>query len=119
MILHAKGEVMSSEVYRYTFAERVSVDELEDSLALAVLAAESIHGEAQVRLDAAHFLDPQGRACVLDAATSVGRDLNRLFAGFLTREFGPDAFTVHRVADRTARSPTPAANSGTGNGGRP
>jgi hypothetical protein len=27
----------------------------------------------------------------------VGRDLNRLFIGFMTREFGPGSFRVERV----------------------
>ena len=71
----------------------------EASLLLAVMATESLHGEAQTRLDAGHFLDPIKRACVIDAGTPVGRDLNRLFTGFLSREFGADAFVVERVDD--------------------
>jgi hypothetical protein len=90
---------MSKEVYRYTFDPNVSPEDLEASLLLAVLAAECLHGEAQVRLDAAHFFDKDRRACVIDAGTAVGRDLNRLFAGFVTREFGADVFKVERVND--------------------
>ena len=67
------------------------------ALLLAVLATESLHGEAQTRLDAAHYLDLTKRACVIDAGTPVGRDLNRLFTGFLNREFGAEAFDVERV----------------------
>lgn len=88
---------MTKELYRYTFEAGVSMEDIEASLLLALLAAESLHGEAQVRLDAAHFLDPGKRACVIDAGTPVGRDVNRLFAGFITREFGEDAFQVERV----------------------
>jgi hypothetical protein len=89
-------------LYRYTLAPEVPEEEAEASLLLAILAAEALHGEAQVRLDAAHCFDGGRRACVIDAATPVGRDINRLFVGFLRREFGPHSFTVERAeADRT------------------
>ena len=88
---------MNSEVYRYKFAPTAPLDDVEASLVLAIMSTESLHGETQVRLDAAHFFDREQQACVIDASTPVGRDLNRLFAGFLTREFGADAFTVEHI----------------------
>lgn len=88
---------MSADVYRYRFASSVSFEEVEASLVLALLATESLHGQSQVRLDAAHAVDADKRSCVIDASTAVGRDLNRLFAGFVTREFGADSFEVERV----------------------
>ena len=89
---------MTKELYRYRFTAEVPVEEVEASVLLAVLATESLHGEAQTRLDAAHYLDPNTRALVIDAGTQVGRDLNRLFTGFIAREFGPDAVDVERVS---------------------
>lgn len=88
---------MSKELYRYVFTEEASMEEVEASLVLAVMATESLHGESQARLDVAHYLDPTLRACVVDAGTQVGRDFNRLFIGFIRREFGEDAFRVERV----------------------
>ncbi|MCX7425063.1 MAG: hypothetical protein NTW96_05470 [Planctomycetia bacterium] len=88
---------MTKELYRYKFDASVSLEDVEASLMLAILATESLHGEAQVRLDAAHFFDPDRRACVIDAGTAVGLDINRLFLGFVSREFGQDAFRVERV----------------------
>ena len=88
---------MTKELYRYAFTPGVPIEEVEASLLLAVLATESLHGEAQTRLDAAHYLDTDHRACVIDAGTAVGRDFNRLFVGFIRREFGEDAFQVERV----------------------
>ncbi len=88
---------MTRDVYSYTFTAEVPIEEVESSLLLAVLATESLHGEAQTRLDAAHYLDTEKGACVIDAASLVGRDLNRLFIGFLSREFGPDAFSVEHL----------------------
>jgi hypothetical protein len=90
---------MTPEIYRYVFNATVEMEEVEASLLLAVVAAESLHGESQVRLDTSHYLDPIKRACVIDAATAVGRDVNRLFVGFLRREFGEDAFRVERVTE--------------------
>ena len=92
---------MTKELYRYEFQSEVPLEEVEASLLLAVLATESLHGESQVRLDASHYIDPDRRACVIDAGTAVGRDINRLFVGFLRREFGEDSFRIHRA------SPTP------------
>jgi len=88
---------MTKELYRYSFPPHVPPEEVEATLLLAVWGTESLRGEAQVRLDAAHLLDPDRRARVDDAGTPVGRDLNRLFVGFVCREFGEDSFRVDRV----------------------
>jgi hypothetical protein len=104
------GEMhMTREHYRYVFAPAIPLEEVEASLVLALFAVESLHGEAQAFLDAGHFLDADRRACVIDAGSEVGRDLNRVFTGFLRREFGPDAFTVERIdADSTNIRAAPA-----------
>jgi hypothetical protein len=96
---------MTKTLYRYYFDQDVPVEEIETTLLLAVLAAESLHGESQTRLDAGHAFDAEKRTCVIDGQTSVGRDLNRLFVGFLRLEFGEDAFRVERVAPEV---PVPA-----------
>ena len=95
---------MTKELYRYTFKPIAPIEEVEASLLLAILATESLHGETQTRLDVSHILDPAKRACVIDAGTPVGQDLNRLFTGFIGREFGPDAFSVDRVEDQNPQS---------------
>jgi hypothetical protein len=84
-------------LYRYRFSNRVATEEVEGALLLAVLALESLHGAAQVRLDADHAFDAVSRTCVVDGSTSVGRDLNRLFYGFVVREFGEDNVAVERI----------------------
>ncbi|MBN2291561.1 MAG: hypothetical protein JXM70_03990 [Pirellulales bacterium] len=90
---------MDREIYRYIFDSSLNMTDIESSLLLAIVATESLHGECQVRLDAAHNFNPARRVCVIDAGTPVGRDLNRLFTGFVAREFGPNTFTVRRVRD--------------------
>jgi len=88
---------MNRELYRYNFDSKVPIRDIEESLLLAVLAAESLHGRSLVRLDASFCLDSHKRSCVVDAATEVGRAIARIFTGFLTREFGEEAFKVERV----------------------
>lgn len=85
-----------SSVYRYEFAPEVSLDDVEITLVLSIFAVEALHGEAQVRLDVGHAFDRETRRCAVDASTPAGQDFNRLLAGFLQREFGPDAFKVER-----------------------
>ena len=94
---------MAKEVYRYSFDESVPIDDAEESLLLAVLAAECLHGESRVRLDAGYCLDKEQQACVVDAATVVGQDICKVFTGFCIREFGEDSFKVERVAGAQPR----------------
>jgi hypothetical protein len=98
---------MHREVYRYNFAPEVPLEDIEGALLLSILGVESLHGESQARLDVGHIFDPVKRLCVIDAGTDVGKDLNRLFVGFVRRELGEDAFRVERVAD-DARQPEEA-----------
>jgi len=88
---------MTTNLYYYEFAPNVPLEDLENSLQLALLATECLHGVAQTRLDVTIYFDRAQRACVIDAETQVGRDLHKLFAGFLRLEFGADAFRAARV----------------------
>jgi hypothetical protein len=88
---------MTTKTYEFRLAATVSVQEACDTLRLAVLAAEAVHGESDVAIDGGHHLDAASRTCRITADTPVGRDLLRLFAAFLRREFGPGAFRVLRV----------------------
>lgn len=96
---------MNREIYRYTFNADIPLREIEDSLLLAVLAAESLHGRSPVKLDASFFLETRKRSCVVDSTTEIGQAIARIFTGFLTREFGEDSFKVGRVAKTHATTP--------------
>jgi hypothetical protein len=97
---------MNQDLYRFDFLPSVPIDEVEQTLLLAIIATESIHGETQAKLDISHVFDAEKRTCVICAATAVGRDLNRLFTGLLSREFGAASFRVERV---TGQCPQPVA----------
>jgi hypothetical protein len=88
---------MTGPAYRYAFRDPTPADEVEATLILSVFAVEALHGESQTRLDAAHAFDADLQTVVIDAGTAVGRDLNRVFVGLITREFGPGSFGVERV----------------------
>lgn len=57
-------------------------------LVLALLTTESLHGEAQTRLDAAHYFDADQRACVIGrlhaAAARQVRTLQQISAGMVS-----------------------------------
>ena len=88
---------MITEAYRYRFGENVDLAEAENTLLLSVLAAEGLHGEARVRMDAGYAIDPSIRVIVVDASTEVGQVVNSIFTAFLLREFGRLSFHVRRV----------------------
>lgn len=88
---------MTSQIFKYEFNQSIAIPDVEASFLLAIFAVESLHGESETRLLAEHAMDQERRTCVIDSSTPVGRDLNRLFVGFLRREFGDDGFTVRRV----------------------
>jgi hypothetical protein len=94
---------MDGRSLRFEFAKGVSMDDVEETLRLALLAVESEHGESAVRLEAGCSVDHWGRSCVIDAGTVVGAALARVFFGFVVREFGRDAVrTVVTSADAAA-----------------
>lgn len=90
---------MSREIYRYTFAEKVPFSEIEESMLLTTMAVESLHGRTSLCLDAAFTMDAKKRTVAVDACTTVGRDIARIFTGYLTRQFGEELFKVERSSD--------------------
>ena len=65
--------------YVYRFRRQIDIDDVQDTLTLSVLGAENLHGRARVRLDGWWRLDRQRRQCSIDASTTVGQDIARLF----------------------------------------
>lgn len=88
---------MIGNIYRYQFTPEIPAREINETLRLALLAAECLHGESWVRIETSYCLDAQKRVCVIDAGTAIGHQVVRLFTGFAAREFGERAFTVRRM----------------------
>ena len=91
------------QVYRYRFAPGVDLQEAEDTLLLAMLAAEGLLGEARVRMDAAYTVDESIRAIVVDASTVVGQIISTIFTTLVLREFGRQAVDVRKFEGLTRK----------------
>ena len=102
---------MIQDAYCYQFTESVTSDEIESTLMLAVMGVESLYGESQVRMDAIHQFDWENHQCRIDASTDIGRSLNRLFTGYLMREFPGEAFEVRRSKSGLGASRMPECNT--------
>ena len=83
--------------HKYSFSEKAPFASVEATLLLALWALESIYGESAVRLDAPHVVDEDLGTVAIDGSTAIGRTLNKLFVGFLSREYGHKAFRVARL----------------------
>ena len=88
---------MNRDIYRYSFGERIPTVEAEESLMLAVLAAECIHGRSALRLAGAFLFDTKKRSCVIDGSTEIGQHIAAIFTGFLGKQFGDEAFKIEKV----------------------
>lgn len=87
---------MSQETYCYRFAPELPLQEVEDALMLAAMAAEGLHGRTRLRLETRFQLQARERFCRIEASTTVGHDLARIFTGLLTQQFGEEGFRVDR-----------------------
>ena len=105
------------DVRRYTFKRPIPAGEIEETLLLAVLAAEGLHGQPRVRLEAGYTFDEAEHACVIDSGSEVGRDICCIFGGFAIREFGADAFRVSRRDSALTSHAAPADDRETCNQG--
>lgn len=88
---------MNNVAYRYRFRPDIDLKEAQDTLLLAVVAAEGIFGQTRVRMDVECDLDPSINVIVVDADTVVGQVVNQIFTALISREFGRGRFLVRRV----------------------
>ena len=84
-------------LYKYVFHPSVPMGQVSNALFLSALAAEAIHGRAQVQLDGRFWADPRESSAFIDPSSEVGQTIARVFTQLITRELGEAAFTVARV----------------------
>ncbi len=87
---------MKKHIYRYRFARKVPARDIEETLMLALMAVESMHGRARLRMDGRYRFDKEAHSCEIDASTKVGVELAEIFTGYATREFGDEAVTIEQ-----------------------
>lgn len=85
---------MEGKQYVFTFKDSVPMAEVEETLLMAVVAAEGVHGRARVRLDATYTTSAESRTCKVSADNDVGQAMAKIFTELLVLEIGEDAFDV-------------------------
>ena len=83
--------------YKYTFLSAGALQEAEKTLLLAMVAAEGLHGESRVRMDAAYSVDEARFTIAVDTSTVVGEDIASIFTAFIAKELGQNKFFVRRL----------------------
>ena len=109
-------------IQKLTFKPDVDLEQAEGTLLLSIIAAEALHGQAAVRLEARYLFSNEKRACVIECRGKVSDDVIKIFTGFLIHEFGEDAFQVTLISkDDHVERPAPGnakpTSGGRGNGG--
>jgi hypothetical protein len=89
--------VLAANAYRFTLPDAAQAAAAQETLSLALMAAEALHGEPQVRMDVYCTVDTDSRTVWIDSRTVAGADLARLFMGYAMREF--PGMVVERVSD--------------------
>ena len=90
-----------SGTYVFSFPAELPLDAIEDTLMVAALAVESLVGRPSFKLNASFRLDKKNRTCRIDATTPAGKQIAKVFAGLVAREFGEAAYRVERESITT------------------
>lgn len=88
---------MTAQWYRFIIGNEADFKEAEATLHLAILAAEGLYGESRVRMDVSYRADERCAAILINGGTATGDALVRIFTSLLSREYGPDSFSVRRA----------------------
>ena len=88
---------MSGQAYRYKFRDDMALERAMGILHAALLAVSGLLGTTQVRLDTSWVVDESIRVLVVDAGTTAGVALNRIFMAFITASPEVGAFDARRV----------------------
>ncbi|MBU1074442.1 hypothetical protein KKG45_14470 [bacterium] len=87
---------MRAEHYNYTFHSGTDMSQVEDTLVLATMAAEGLHGRCSIQLDASFKCDATALTAEVDVSTDVGRTIARIFTAILSSTIGETMFRVER-----------------------
>lgn len=94
-----------SHVLRFEFSSRPDRDAVEADLAVAIFAAECVHGRPGVRMEARYLVSEDGRSCALEVLGAAGETAARIFTGLAAARFGEDGFRVSRPPRDAAPPP--------------
>lgn len=88
---------MNQLIYRYRFDPEVSMADVGGSLLLAVIAVGSLERDSGLIQDGKHHFKRVCRSVEVEADTTVGESIARIFTSFLSLEFGEQRFKVERT----------------------
>jgi hypothetical protein len=83
-----------SKILRFTFCQEQGREEVEGDLALAIFAAECIHGRPRVRLETRYLVGAGGQTCVMEVSGPAGESAAQVFTGLATARFGEEAVSI-------------------------
>lgn len=88
---------MTNSTYRFEFDRGTDLDDAESTLHLAILAAEGLYSEAQIRLGFAYHRDEANHCLHLSGGDDLSATVVHIFTALATKEFGATAFAFTRV----------------------
>lgn len=83
--------------YRYRFDEDIDLEDVEETLELALVATTGLFGGCRTQMDAAWAADESINTIVVDAGTLVGMTVGLIFTAFLRVELPAEAFSIEQV----------------------
>lgn len=88
---------MINESCRLQFDSSIRFEDVRETLALALLTCESLHGAAKVALDADYHVDEARSLIEIGMNNTVGGHLALVFIHLARVEFGEESFALSRI----------------------
>ena len=86
------------EICRFKFRNSIRKEIIEEQIALAIVTAEYIFGQARVRLHASYAASDS--KAVIDIGSNTGECIAQVFTGLMIRKVGEENFTVERIKEK-------------------
>ncbi len=83
-----------SKILRFTFYAEPDPADIEADLALAIFAAECLHGRPRVPMETRYLVAPDGRSCVMEVSGLAGEAAAQVFAGLAAARFGEEGMSI-------------------------
>ncbi len=87
-------------ILRFAFNQGRDQEGVEGDMALAIFAAECIHGRPRVRMETRYLISPGGSGCVMELSGDAGEAAAQVFTGLATARFGEESISINRIEER-------------------
>lgn len=87
-----------AEICKFSFKQPLRKEDIEERIALAIITAECVYGQAKVRLHAAY--SAAADKAVIDVSSAVGEHIAQVFTGLMIRQLGEESFTIERLLSK-------------------